>query len=72
MLSGKSSLQFCKLSLMRDSGQSSEDQNVNRNVDSKDPFQEISAGNKNAIGSWTPDHIYYFPVEKNFYILLTS
>lgn len=44
---------------MADSGESSEDQNVDRNMVSKDRACEVSDGNKDAVGNWTQDHLCY-------------
>lgn len=46
-------LQYSKQSMVDDSGQSFEDQNGYRNVDSKGQTQEVSVGNKEFIGTWT-------------------
>lgn len=41
---------------MRVSGQSSEDQNGDRNPDSKGLVREVSGGNKGITDSWTGDY----------------
>jgi hypothetical protein len=48
---------------MSDSGGSSEDQNADRNVDSKDNANESSYGNENSIGNQTKGHSYYILVK---------
>jgi hypothetical protein len=50
--------------LISDSGGSSEDQNANRNVDSRDCARKVSVGHKNSVGSWTRGHLCYI-LEKN-------
>jgi hypothetical protein len=44
---------------MGDFGGSSENQNGDRNVDSKNSAREISDGDKNSIGNWTRGHSCY-------------
>lgn len=61
MPAGKA-LECCKLSLMGGAGQSSEDQLI-KNVKSKGQTEEISAGNKDSTGCWTPRHVCYVPAE---------
>ncbi|XP_005375531.1 PREDICTED: tubulin alpha chain-like [Chinchilla lanigera] len=55
----KAALGCCKLNLMGDSGQSSEDHNADRNTTSEDWAPEVSAENKACPGCWTPDRACY-------------
>lgn len=41
---------------MGDSGEGSEDQNADRNGDSKDPVDEVSHGNEDSIRNWRRGH----------------
>lgn len=56
-------LECCKLNLMGDSGQTSEEHNVDYSAAGKDQAQEISTGKKDSICRCTPDHVYYALVE---------
>jgi hypothetical protein len=49
-MQAREALEWCKQSLMGDSGGSSDDQNANTNADSKDCTHEVSDGNKDSIG----------------------
>lgn len=55
----REALECCKLTLMGDSVQSSKEQNVNRNANSKDQVQDILVGNKNTIIRQANDHVCY-------------
>jgi hypothetical protein len=45
--------------LMGDSYGNSEDQNADRNVDSKDDTPEVADDNKDSFGNWTRSHECY-------------
>jgi hypothetical protein len=47
----REALEFCKQTLKGDSGQSSEDQNPNRSVDTKGQTHKISGGNGYSVGT---------------------
>lgn len=48
---------YCNLSLLGDSGQSSEAENDDKSSENKDKDQEVSVGNKDSIGSWTRGYV---------------
>lgn len=51
---GGRALEYYKLSLIEDWGHSLESQNADlKNADGKDQGQEVSAGDKDSVGSWT-------------------
>lgn len=52
-------LEDCKQNLMGDSGGNSEDQNVDRNVDSKGCAPNVLCQNGDSTGSWTQSHSYH-------------
>lgn len=58
ILSEKVELKYLTLYLMRDSSQSSEDQNADRNVAGKDQAQEVSAAKEDCIDCWTLGIVY--------------
>jgi hypothetical protein len=51
--------EFCKWSLVEDSGGNSEDQNSNRHVDTEDCAHEVSNKNEDSIGNWAKSHSCY-------------
>lgn len=44
---------------MGNNSQSPEDQNADRNEDSKGQAQEVSNGNEDSVGNWTRGHACY-------------
>lgn len=55
----REALDCCEQCWVWNAGQSSEDKNVDRNVNSKGQAWEISVGNQDSIGSWRRGHVYY-------------
>lgn len=55
-----------KLSLMSSSIQSSEDKNVDGNVNSKSQAQKVSVRNEDSFGSWTKGHVCYTLAKESF------
>lgn len=64
-------LECCKQRLTGDSGQRSDDQNSDRNADSKDQVQEALVVNKDFIGNSTRGYIYY-ALTKNLFSFCPS
>lgn len=62
----KETLECCKQRLMNNYGVISGDQNVNKNVDSKDCVHEISDCNEDCLGNWTKVHNWYILSRKLF------
>lgn len=60
---GEADLECCKLSLLKNVGQNSEDENVDRNVDGKGKAQ-VSAVNKDFTDNSTSDHVCYALAKK--------